>query len=336
MKRGILGIILLALIAVSYLTFDAYRFLTSPVSTKMPSREIIYTVTRGQNIGQIDADLFSRGVFKKARYFSLFSRVDGSSLKIKVGEYQFLSSITPLQLLTQLVSGKVTSYKLTIVEGWRVSELLEKLASNPNLTHQLQSDIPLNEQLAGQLVYSQANLEGLFLPDTYYFTKGDSDISLLLRSNAALAKLLGNTWAGRAQKSPLKTPYEALILASIVERETAAADERPRIAGVFVSRLNKGIRLQTDPSVIYGMGEAFDGNIRRKDLRRDTPYNTYTRGGLPPTPISLPGSSAIKSVLHPNITGELYFVATGKAGRHQFSKTLKAHNRAVREYQLKK
>lgn len=336
MKRGILSIVLLVLVAASYFIFDVYRFLTSPMLSEPPSREITYTVLPGQNVVQIAADLHAMGVLKKTPYFIWFSRINGSSLIIKTGEYKFASTATPQQLLIQLVAGKVTSYRFTIVEGWRVSDLLEKLANSSNITHRLKSDVPLNKQLAGQLAFSKMNLEGLFLPDTYHFRKGDSDISLLSRSNAAMAALLNNEWISREQKLPLKTPYDALILASIVERETAAAEERSRIAGVFISRLNKGIRLQTDPSVIYGLGDKFDGNIRRRDLRRDTPYNTYTRSGLPPTPISLPGGPAIKAVLHPNITGELYFVAKGQEGRHQFSTTLKEHNRAVREYQLKK
>lgn len=336
MKKGILSIILLVLVTASYFTFDAYRFLTSPMQSATPSQEITYSVLPGQSVARIAADLYSTGVLKRTPYFIWFSRINGSALKIKAGEYKFASTATPQQLLAQLVAGKVTSYKFTIVEGLRVVDLLEKLADNPHVVHKLKMNTPLNQQLTGQLAFSKMNLEGLFLPDTYHFRKGDSDISILLRSNAALAALLDSEWPKREQDLPLKTPYDALILASIVERETAVAEERSRIAGVFVLRLNKGIRLQTDPSVIYGLGDKFDGNIRRKDLRRDTPYNTYTRNGLPPTPISLSGASAIRSVLHPNITGELYFVAKGKEGRHQFSKTLKAHNQAVREYQLKK
>jgi UPF0755 protein len=192
-----------------------------------------------------------------------------------------------------------------------------------------------NNEIMPALALPDSDPEGQFLPDTYLFPDETTDIQFLLRAFKASESYLSEKWSHRDENLPLKSPYEALILASIVEKETAKADERPTIAGVFIRRLNKGMRLQTDPTVIYGMGEQFDGNIRRRDLKADTPYNTYTRFGLPPTPIALPGRAAIDAVLHPASGKSLYFVAKGD-GSHQFSATLKEHNQAVRRYQLRK
>jgi UPF0755 protein len=224
----------------------------------------------------------------------------------------------------------VVQYSLTIVEGMTLQQLLEQLKQHRAIISNTEP-----QTLAKQLGISHSSAEGWFLPETYAFPANTQDLGFLQRAYQKMQTVLNQEWQQRAADLPYKTPYEALIMASIIEKETAAAEERAKIAGVFVRRLEKGMRLQTDPTVIYGMGAQFDGNLRRKDLRKDTPYNTYTRKGLPPTPICLPGKASIHAALHPEQGEELYFVATGKDGKHVFSKTLTEHNKAVRRYQLK-
>ena len=224
-------------------------------------------------------------------------------------------------------------YPFTIIEGTTWRELRTRLETAEFLEHRISG--MSDEAVRSALGIPWPSLEGAFLPDTWFASRGETDLALLGRAWRALRKVLDEAWASRAPDLTLKTPYEALILASIIEKETAVPEERPMIAGVFIRRLQRGMRLQTDPTVIYGLGEAFDGNLRRRDLRRDTPWNTYTRKGLPPTPIAMAGRAAIHAALHPAPGEALYFVATGD-GRHVFSRTLGEHNRAVRRYQLKK
>ena len=218
-------------------------------------------------------------------------------------------------------------YRITLVEGWTFRQFAQALAADPVLIHELDLDDPYAWD-PGTLFEGMGHAEGWFLPETYQFTRGDSDRDILLRSNAAMNEALQAAWQGRDTGLPLDSPYELLILASIIEKETALDAERDRIAGVFVRRLNKGMRLQTDPTVIYGIGETFDGDIKRRDLRTDTPYNTYTRHGLPPTPIAMPGRASLEAAAHPADGEALYFVADGKGG-HTFSKTLAEHQAAV-------
>ena len=232
-----------------------------------------------------------------------------------------------------MVVGDVISHRFTLVEGWTFRQVLAAIGENETLRHTLEG-LP-EKEIMRRLEYPGERAEGRFLADTYQFPRDSTDLALLARAYDAMQTFLQAQWRNREPGLPLKDPYEALILASIVEKETAVAAERPQIAGVFVRRLQKGMKLQTDPTVIYGIGEKFDGNIRRRDLTRDTPYNTYTRNGLPPTPICMPGRAAIEAVLHPAPGKTLYFVAKGD-GTHYFSATLEEHTRAVRKYQLRK
>jgi UPF0755 protein len=261
-----------------------------------------------------------------ARYLDLDSR-------IKAGEFQLQPGITPEQLLHQLTDGKVIQHDLTLIEGETFKEMMQRVIRDKVLLHTL-------EEFEGEAVmraigYPGLHPEGRFMPETYYFPRGTTDAEFLRRVYLDMESFLQRSWQDRDGDLPLKSPYEALILASIVEKETGVAEERARIAGVFLRRLNKGMKLQTDPTVIYGMGDSYKGDIRFRDLRKDTAYNTYTRFGLPPTPIAMPGEDAILAVLHPAAGKELYFVAIGD-GSHHFSSTLKEHNRAVDRYQRKR
>jgi UPF0755 protein len=250
---------------------------------------------------------------------------------LRAGEYALDAGLTPRELLRRMAAGEVIQHRFTIVEGWNLRQVRAALAQESALKVTL-ADIG-DADLAAKLGLDPGNAEGRFLPETYDFVRGTTDADLLRRAAAALDKTLEQAWAQRATDLPYSTPKEALVLASIVEKETARADERPLIAAVFAHRLKIGMRLQTDPAVIYGMGAAYDGNIRKRDLEADTPYNTYTRAGLPPTPIAMAGRAAIEAAVRPAATNALYFVARGD-GSHEFSDSLDAHNRAVSKYQL--
>jgi UPF0755 protein len=242
--------------------------------------------------------------------------------------------MSAIDILERMQKGEVKLYSFTIVEGWTFRQLLEELGKNTNLQHTL-GGANAGRVVMAALDQEEMHPEGRFLPDTYLFAKGTTDIEFLRRAHTALQNRLQLEWEGRAAGLPLRTPYEALILASIIEKETAVPAERSLIAAVFINRLNKRMRLQTDPTVIYGIGEGFDGNIRFRDLRQDTPYNTYTRAGLPPTPIALPGADAIHAALHPAVSPALYFVAKGD-GSHIFSDNLTAHEAAVDQFQRRR
>jgi UPF0755 protein len=238
---------------------------------------------------------------------------------------------TPRGLLALLESGDVVQHAVTIVEGWTFQDLRRALEREPLLDNTLAGRD--DAEVMAALGESGQAPEGLFFPDTYLFGKGTTDVEILRESRARMRRELETAWEGRAEGLPVETPYEALILASIVEKETALASERARIAGVFTTRLRRGMRLQTDPTVIYGLGSRYDGNLRRADLERDGPYNTYTRAGLPPTPIALPGTESLRAAMGPDERGDLYFVATGLPdGSHEFSRTLAEHEAAVRRY----
>jgi len=241
--------------------------------------------------------------------------------------------LTSESLLQLLLSGKSIAYKITIPEGWTFDLILQALRDSPEIEHTLEG---LSEKaILIKLGMQEEHPEGWFFPDTYSFPRGSKDLAFLQRAHKKMRQVLQTEWQNRDQGLPLNNAYEALILASIVEKETGLATERPEIAGVFIRRLKKGMKLQTDPTVIYGMGDRYQGNIRRRDLRQNPPYNTYVHSGLTPTPICLPGKDAIHAVLHPAAGKSLYFVARGD-GSHQFSATLKQHNAAVRKYQLGK
>lgn len=304
-------------------------FLNTAVSVEPPGMPFV--VEPGSSFGKISNDLAEQGVIGNPDYFRWYARLKGKAGAVHAGEFQIESGITPVQLLDVLVSGDVRLYSFTIVEGWTFREVLDALHRSEDIEKTMvHEDWPaLLETLDGDLTHP----EGLFLPETYSFPKGTTDRQLLQQAYDLMQETLAKEWAGRAVGLPYQTPYEALTMASIIERETALASERPRISGVFVRRLQQGMRLQTDPTVIYGIGESFNGNLTRTDLRTDTPYNTYTRGGLPPTPIAMPGAAAINAALHPLDGTELFFVATGLGdGSHKFSTTKDEHDAAVQEY----
>lgn len=328
----LLGILILTgSLALGWVLMSLDSFSDQPLQLREP--EIAYEIVPGSSLSAVARDLQQRGYIDSAFYFRLMARLEGTAGKIKAGEYQLNSGLTPKSLLALLVSGQVMSHTLTLVEGWNFRQVLAAVSAHKALKHTLEG--LSDQEIMSRLGAPGLHPEGRFLPDTYHFPKGTTDLDFLKRAKIAMEQLLEREWAAREQGLPLKTADEALILASIVEKETGHAAERPEIAGVFIRRLRKGMLLQTDPTVIYGMGDDFDGNIRRKDLRKDTPYNTYVHRGLPPTPISMPGADALHAVLHPAKGSSLYFVAKGN-GQHHFSNTLREHNRAVRKYQLKR
>lgn len=327
MVRVSVFIILLLVLAAGYIAYDVHRYVNNPVESA--DENIDVTINRGATFTAVSEQLKQDGLISKPLYFKLLAKIEDKTQLIKSGEYSFNTQMTPAEILGHLVEGKTKQYKLTVIEGKRFADFLALLRSNDKITHTIQND----EQVKQVLGISQASLEGLFLPETYTFSAGTRDIDILQQSYHLLRDFLDVEWPRRSEDSFVKTPYEALILASIVEKETSAPEERARIAGVFISRLKINMPLQTDPTVIYGIGEDFDGNITRKHLQTDTPYNTYTRRGLPPSPISLMGKESILAVLHPEITEDLYFVSK-KDGTHYFSKTYEEHAKAVRKYQL--
>jgi UPF0755 protein len=292
---------------------------------------VIFEVPEGASLSAVAASLEQQGLLAQRGAWVRHARRAGLATRIKAGEYELQPGATPAGLLEQFVAGRVRLYVVTIPEGWTFRQALAAIQSHPAVKVELAG-------LAAAAVMQRLGLgerhpEGLFFPDTYHFPRGTSDGTILLQAHARMENALATAWADRAAQLPLDSPYQALILASLVEKETGAPDERGLISGVFVNRLRKGMRLQTDPTVIYGLGEAFDGNLRRRDLLADTPYNTYTRAGLPPTPIALPGRDALEAAVRPAATDALYFVATGLGdGRHFFAKSLVAHNANVQRH----
>lgn len=305
----------------------AWRELNTPLTLAAGGERL--QIASGTSFRRVTADLAERGVLDKPWLLAAYGRATGEATRIRAGEYELTAGSTPLTLLEKLVAGQVYLHELTIVEGSRFSELLAALRSHPAIVATTLDGAAIMTALGASGVHP----EGQFFPDTYRFALGTQDLEVLRVAHEALVTQLQQAWSKRSPESLLKSEYEALILASIIEKETALAAERPLIAGVFQERLRRNMRLQTDPTVIYGMGEAFDGNLRRVDLDRDTPYNTYTRTGLPPTPIALPGAGSLAAAVAPEDSGAIYFVATGRPdGSHYFSKTLEEHDQAVRDY----
>jgi UPF0755 protein len=262
----------------------------------------------------------------------VLGRVTGQETSVKAGEYRLEVGQSPLDLIDLFSSGDSILYSFTIIEGWTFRQLLTELARDPILVKTI-GDATTAEIMA-QISNADEHPEGRFLPDTYHFPRGTGDIAFLKRAYRTMQQKLAEEWGARDADLPLQSAYEALTLASIIEKETGAAFERPLIAAAFIQRLRKNMRLQTDPTIIYGLGEGFDGNIRYRDLRKDTPYNTYLHKGLTPTPIALPGIDSIRAALHPAESDAIYFVSKGD-GTHHFSRTLEEHNAAVSKYQLK-
>lgn len=325
---ALLGILLTAGAGLAFLD-HMHSTLDQPASLRAT---LIYTVPPHAHFARIAADLHARGAIAHPRLWSLYARWNGYATRVKAGEYAFEPGITPRRLLQQLVAGTVVLHSFTIVDGWRVRDLLAALRQNVRIHSTLPADTTA-ANLMQHLGFTEGSAEGQFLPETYRFPGGTTDVVLLRQAHAALQKELDSVWAGRDPGIPLRSPQQLLILASIVEKETALGSERARIAGVYVQRLLQGMRLQADPTVIYGLGEHYDGNIRLADLRADGPYNTYTRAGLPPTPIALPGAASLLATAHPDMSGDIYFVASGAGdGSHVFSRTYEQHSRAVTHY----
>jgi len=310
----------------------SYRALFAEIpSLDSMSAPIKIEVTAGSSLSQVTRELSEAGYLSSPTLFKAWARIQGLENSIQTGEYELNEGLTPVALLSKLVSGEAVQYRITLVEGWTFQQSLDALWGAENITNSLEGLSAAD--IASRMGLKEILPEGMIYPDTYFYTKGTSDIELLVRANTRLELVLNSAWESRLGALPYATPYEALTMASIVEKESANNSERGLIAGVFVARLGLGMRLQSDPTTIYGMGERYSGNISRADLSEETPYNTYRIDGLPPTPIALSGAESIQAALNPSSTDYLYFVARGD-GSHQFSRTLEEHNAAVREFQL--
>ncbi len=336
--RSILGIsALLLFLTVYWFWLDYKEFQKNDIIFE--SNELKFDLKKGWGVGHLAHYLRSKNKISTSLYLKLLVKQYPEYSKIKTGEYQLPEKIKPLDLLKLLSQGDVVQYSFQIVEGqnkWEIFNHLLKVFSNlkPNSILLLKDKVNFENEIIKRLGLKSNSVEGWFFPDTYHYSKGDSAISLVTRSVNDMVVALNEEWNNREEGLPLKTPYEALILASIIEKETGVASERDRIAGVFIRRLQKRMKLQTDPTVIYGIGEHFNGDITWKDLKTPTLYNTRIIKGLPPTPIASPSRASIYAALHPAKEEVLYFVADGSGGHH-FSKTLKEHNNAVKRW-LKK
>lgn len=317
------------LILLAWLASEYSKVLQEPVV----HHTLVVEIEKGDSFHKITQKLVEKGVEINPLWFRFIALQKKTLNKLKAGEYELIPGLTTTQLLTQFAEGRAKKYEITFLEGWTLKELVQQIENNPYLT----KTVPRlsSAEIAAQLKLTETNPEGLFFPDTYFFEKKATDISILKRAYDKMQHVLQQEWQSKSPELPYKSSYEALIMASIVEKETGAINERNRIAGVFVRRLKKSMLLQTDPTVIYGMGEKYKGNIRTGDLTAPTPYNTYVITGLPPTPIAMPGQSAIHAALHPDNENSLYFVSKGD-GSHQFSATLAEHNSAVNSYQKHK
>ncbi|HBK45754.1 MAG TPA: endolytic transglycosylase MltG [Xanthomonadaceae bacterium] len=334
-KRGCLAVLaallLLALLgaAVAGWLWQRYeRFAAQPLAAAQPS----VVVASGDSLKAVLRKLRAAGVEVGSDLeWQLLARQLDAAGKLKIGEYALQPALSPRELLVRMRQGRVIQYRFTVVEGWNIRQLRNALnAATPLLHETAELD---DAALMARLGFAGQHPEGRFLPETYLYQRGDTDLDVLRRAHAAMEKALAAAWEQRADDLPLQTPEQALILASIVEKETALPAERPQIAGVFARRLKLGMKLQTDPTVIYGIGSAYDGNIRKRDLTTDTPYNTYVRTGLTPTPIAMPGRDALLAAVKPAPGSALYFVAVGDgSGAHVFSDSYDQHNAAVSQY----
>lgn len=317
--------------AAAWLVIEQRRALNEPLA--VPAGGYTYVLPAGAGLSGVARDLAAAGVLAHPRSLVVYARWSGQAGAIKAGEYLIEAGASAIALLDQLVAGRVVQHALTLVEGWTFEQMMAVIDADERLEHTLAGASA--DAIMSRIGYPGVHPEGRFFADTYHFPRGTTDVEFLRRAYAAMDGYLADAWSERDEGLPFKSPDEALTLASIVEKETGEPRERPRIAGVFVERLKKGMRLETDPTVIYGMGDAFDGNLRRRDLRTDTPYNTYVRRGLPPTPIAMPGAAAIEAVMHPQADGALFFVSKGD-GSHHFSATYEEHQRAVDRYQKRR
>lgn len=327
MKKLLRRIFLLAIIVGA-----SFMFWTEKPIIADGQPPIEFTIAPGSSLKNSMQQIDAAGVPVQPLLMVILAQVTGNSTKLKAGTYDLKPGTTPRDLVNQLVRGEFAQEALTVIEGWNFKQMRQAINAHPSLKHDTAAWS--DQELMAKLSSDYTKPEGLFAPDTYMFAKNSSDLQIYKQSYNLMLKRLNEAWLARDPKSPYASPYEALIMASIVEKETGKKSERTMIAGVFVNRLKQGMLLQTDPTVIYGMGDNYKGNIRKRDLLTDTPHNTYTRLGLPPTPIALPGMESLHAAMNPAATDAVYFVARGD-GSSQFSATLDAHNNAVNKYQRK-
>jgi len=325
--KTLLTLVVLAVAAVA--GYGAW-YVGSPVKVRQYPVEV--EIPRGAGFRTAMEQLEKAGVSMRRYEFELLARTFGKVRDIKAGSYEITVPVTPLQLLDKLTRGDVTQAEVRLIEGWTFAQFRAALDASPHLRHDTKG--MTDAQILERLRAAETHPEGLFFPDTYLFGKGASDLAVLRRSYRAMARHLKEEWEARDMNAPYRTPYEALTMASIVEKETGQAGERDLIGGVLVNRLRIGMRLQADPTIIYGLGSAFDGNLKKNHLVDDGPYNTYTRAGLPPTPIAMPGLASLRSAMRPGKTDAFYYVSKNDGSSH-FSRTLEEHNRAVARYQLR-
>ncbi|WP_255991229.1 endolytic transglycosylase MltG [Chitinolyticbacter albus] len=323
--RTLRNLLLLALLTATVAAGAAWWYVTRPLPLAYP---VTLTVGPG-SVRAIAAQLAQQGVIDHAIAFRLLARATGQDTRLKAGVYELKQPSSMLELLGKIARGEASQIAFTVIEGTTWRQMRAALAAQPKL--KAEATLMSDDELRTLLGIGAPGLEGQFFPDTYFVAVGGSDMEVLRRAHAKLSDQLAMAWKLRRPDTPLRSPYELLIMASIVEKETGAESDRPMVAAVFENRLRIGMRLQTDPTVIYGLGEAFDGNLRKKDLQTDTPYNSYTRAGLPPTPIALPGTAALLAAAQPAASKALYFVARGDGSSH-FSETLDEHNQAVNRY----
>jgi UPF0755 protein len=327
-KRWLKVLVLLAgagvLAAAGWLGLYAYTEIR-PAQLPLP-----FSLKAGSSLKSAAQQMADAGLLDHPTQFVILARLLGEAGRVKAGEYEIEGPLTALELLKKITQGDYTQVAITFVEGGTFKQMRQALDEHPALKHE--TAVLSDADIAQRLGIEQASPEGWFFPDTYYFSRGTTDLSVLRRAYLLMQSQLAGQWEQRSPDLPFKTPYEGLILASIIEKETGSAAERSLVAAVFVNRLRIGMKLQTDPAVIYGMGESFDGNLRKRDLAADTPYNTYIRDGLPPTPIAMPGLASLAAALNPPKSDLLYFVSKGD-GTSQFSRSLEEHGRAVTKYQ---
>lgn len=329
LKKCIVAMVFVAMLAAA-VAGGVFYWANRPMT--LSPAELDVTIKPHSSLRSVSAQLNRGGVPVEPELFVLMTRVLGLSAQLKSGNYAFKSGVTPYEVLQKIARGDVNEYVATVIEGWTLQKMRSELDGNPALAHDTagMSDIDILRAI-GATEVNKMSAEGLFFPDTYLFDKGTSDLAVYKRAYRTMQRRLAEAWSTRAPNLPYKTPYDALIMASIVEKETGRAADRPLVAAVFANRLRIGMPLQTDPTVIYGLGPAYGGRLKKKDLQTDTPYNTYTRMGLPPTPIALPGVAALNATLNPATSSALYFVSRGD-GSSFFSDNLGDHNRAVNKY----
>ncbi len=328
MFRFLVKILIIVFLLAIGISGGFYWYVSEPLAINADRVE--FHIAPGSGMRTAAREIVASGINMNPWALIALARLQRVESSIKAGSYEIARGATMLELLRKLTRGDVTQAEIAFIEGWTFRQMREKLNSHPDVRHDSQklSDAEIMQKIGSDT----ASSEGFFFPDTYLFPKRDSDINILARAHRAMQRHLAREWEGRDTQLPLATPYQALILASIIEKETGQEQDRATVASVFVNRLRRGMLLQTDPTVIYGLGERFDGNLRKRDLLADTPYNTYTRAGLPPTPIAMPGLASLQAALHPAPGQMLYFVSRGDGSSH-FSGTLEEHNRAVNRYQ---